>query len=192
MRLLTPEQAQLWSSERGLKSVRWGGGLQLSFREGEHRCVRVTLPKEAPGALSLAYVLLMTLLREDAEENYEGGLLWLRSWDIWSPTSERVGMWIMNQLRLGAGPVKSLADWPAMLFDCTEFIASHALVLQPILFQWDAFYVPASAKYLAFISHDEHMSLLTTDRAVASALLERFGRGGWQAAETALPFPRLS
>lgn len=192
MRSLTPEQAQLWSSERGLKTARWGGGLQLSYREGEHRCIRLPLPKEATGVLSLAYVLLMTFLEEDAEENYEGGLLWLRSWDIWSATRERVGMWLMNQLRLGPGAPKSLADWPAIVFDSNEFIATHALLIQPMLFQWDAFYVPASAKFAAFISHDEHVDLLTVEETVASELLERFRRGGWEPAETALPFPGLS
>lgn len=192
MNLLTPEQAQLWSAERGLKTARWGGGLQLSYREGNHRCVRLPLPKEAAGVLSLAYVILMTFLDDDEEENYEGGLLWLRSWDIWSPTSERVGIWLMNQLRVAAGSAKSLTDWPAMVLDSKEFIATHALLIQPMLFQWDAYFVPASAKFVAFISHDEHVNLLTSNKAIASGLLERFQRGGWEPTESALPFPGLS
>ena len=85
--------------------------------------------------MALAYILLMTLVPDDDESKFEGVLVWIRQWGIWSETIERVGMKIVESMRLVKGETRSIHDARAHLFDEHELVEAHALLLQPLLFQ---------------------------------------------------------
>ena len=101
------------------------------------------------------------LVSDDDESKFEGVLVWIRQWGIGSETSERVGMNIVESMRLAKGEARSVNETPAHLFDEHELVEAHALLLQPLFFEWDAFVVPSSGKYFAMADHDSVLRIVT-------------------------------
>ncbi len=124
--------------------------------------------------MALAYILLMTQVPDDDESKFEGVLVWIRQWGIWSETTERVGMNIVASIRLAKGEARSVDEARAHLFDEHELVEAHALLLQPLFFEWDAFVVPSSGKYFAMADHDGVLKIVTQDQVTHQGLLHRF------------------
>jgi hypothetical protein len=176
MELLTGKAARSWCETRNVivndDAIPSG---RLSLSEDAFQ-VRVNVPHEALPSIALAYVLVMTGLVDDEEENFEGGLLWLMDWDIGSETTERVGLRLLRAVR--DGDAGFLAK-PAQLFTTTEFVDANTALSLPALFQWDAFFVPASGTTLVFVSHEGYVQLTCRGQLEYKRLASRFRHGNW-------------
>lgn len=139
--------------------------------------LRVKIPRESLRSIALCYVLLMTGLMDDDEANFEGGLIWLMDWDIGSETTERVGLSILRAVRKGNS---SFLEQPAQLFNESEFVDANAMLSLPTLFQWDAFFIPASGATVAFISHEGHIEVTCRAQLEYKRLTSRFCKGVWE------------
>lgn len=177
MRVLTEEQAQQWCEARGLDVIVSSGRASVRYRTGS---ARIRLPSKGTcvESVQLATALLMTGVADDAEENFAGVLLWFQDWDIWSETTERVGWRIVQALR-GGPRSPSIASAPGQLFEPGDFVDAQAMVAQPLIFQWDAYLIPASGDFVARLSHDEGIEITARTSAQAEELFHRFMRGGW-------------
>jgi len=173
MRVMTFEQAREWCVARGIVADS-PELVTLKFNNGSTKCLEFQLPAEATRAMALAYTLLMTMILDDHESKFQGALLWIRQWGIWSETTERVGLKIVEMMRLAIGESRSLQDTSAHLFDKHELVEAHAFIMQPLFFQWDAFFVPSSGKYFATIDHDGELYVASQDQLTNQALLHRF------------------
>jgi hypothetical protein len=147
MRAMASDEAKAWCEKRSIsvsdnRFLRYGGS-KLCFTLG--------LPEKPSRLVALA----AWLLQRSDETPFQGALLWIRQWGIWSKGSEEAGMKIMEALRQAHGEMKPLKDAPAMLFGPEELRDLHAFFIQPLLFGWDAFMVPVSGEYFSFTSHDE-------------------------------------
>src|SRR3989449_6216296 len=91
MHALGFEDARQWCLARGIRAD-LARLVSLSFQGGSSNCLEIPLPREATRSMALAYILLMTLVPDDDESKFEGVLVWIRQWGIWSETTERVGM----------------------------------------------------------------------------------------------------
>jgi hypothetical protein len=121
-------------------------------------------------------------------ERSRGGLVWLADWNIWSETTERVGQRLLEALR-GGNAAPALSDSPASLVTEGELVDTQALLALPILFQWDAYFIPASCRFVAFVSHHEFVKLGSRDDSSFDSLMMRFVSGGWMPQARALPEP---
>src|SRR2546425_7796991 len=109
MHALGFEDARQWCLARGIRAD-LARLVSLSFQGGSSNCLEIPLPREATRSMALAYILLMTLVPDDDESKFEGVLVWIRQWGIWSETTERVGMNIVASIRLAKGEARSVDE----------------------------------------------------------------------------------
>jgi hypothetical protein len=171
---LTREEAVRWCAERGVEArLERFATLGLA---GSVESIWIRVPPEDRRSVALACVLLMSEVEDDLEESFAGGLLWLTDWDIWSEITERVGLLLLAGLRGGADPRES----PAELFEAARLPAAQAALTLPLLFQWDAWFVPSVPRWAAAVSHHGHVDVVADSDARLAALFERFQQGGWE------------
>ncbi|MBK7785614.1 MAG: hypothetical protein IPJ57_14110 [Gemmatimonadetes bacterium] len=182
MELLSDEQAIRWCAERGLQPVNELPSTRIGFPGGESYRLRLAVAGSATEVVGLGYALAMTAVPGDDETAFQGGLLWLQDWDIWSETTERVGHLLLNSLRQSAQGASPVRTSPAHVFHRSEFIEAHAALAVALLFQWDAFYVPVIGAFYAFLSHHGQIEVVARDKVTYSDLLARFERGGFSPA----------
>ena len=158
MKLLSADESRSWCAERGLRLSRAG---YLDYPTDEAYSAVISLPKAALEGIGLANVLAREL--SGAPEG--SSLLWLRSWNIWSEDFEEIGAALYKGLLARRGQVE-LASLPGQLLEGGESPVLKSLLVVPILFQWDAYLVPAHAEHLVFICHDGFVNFLarTEDR----------------------------
>lgn len=141
--------------------------------------LRVWTPLGARDPLRLANALL--LLAESWEnEDFGGGLLWLRDWDIWAETAERAGHAYLDGLRSLAGGGQHSRE-TAFLLEPGEIALAHALLALPLFFGWDALFVPASTAALVWCSHHDHVDVHVHGADHRDELVRRLREGDFRA-----------
>lgn len=156
MHLFTSEEAIAWCAERGIKL---DPDLGLHYGSAPKRRLDVTLPNGVQGLLYAARSLARLETRglyasEQYQQEFAGCLLWVTGHGHWSPATEQLGAHIFNRLGVHAGRAATLDQYPARYFASADLIAAEASILQPLLFQWDAYVIPETGNYIATISHD--------------------------------------
>ena len=152
MLLIDSAAATEWCTLRGL-AVRTDWMQRLSFPGGYPVGIRLQTPVAATARVALTEVLLTSDLLVESGARC-GCLVWLQDWDIWSESVERVGRQLLAGLRGGSALNEEVRSAPAHALDADEFAAAQALIAIPLLFEWDAYWVPENARHLAWITHD--------------------------------------
>lgn len=151
-----------------LHGVTVGGNRQFYPLGGSHH-FSITL-EEKPSDI----VLLTDYLVPSWEESpFQGGLLWITGFGIWGENSEKTGLMMLKRMLSGCGESATLAENPAQLFGAEEIYETHSFLLLPILFGWDALWIPATADYVVSISHHGTASVTSRNRAVHDELRSR-------------------
>jgi len=163
MKSLTTEQVRLWCKAR---SIAVSDDDHLYFKENR-RCLALDLPQKPYMLVALANELLPYTV----DSPFQGALLWLREWGIWSDLVERAGFRVMEMLRGGSGDRSTPDENPGYLFEANELIDLEVGLLQPMLIGWDAFMVPETMDYIVATSHDETTVVLTRTREMHENLL---------------------
>jgi hypothetical protein len=140
----------------------------------QEHLLRIAIPQSATEIVSMAYALLTTGLRDDDEAHFQGGLVWLEQWEIWSESIDRIGYLLLKALCTQGGSDADFTTKPGFVFSAHEFAEAHAALAIPMLFQWDAIMAPAEPSFHARISHDGYMDISTASAATRAALLQRF------------------
>jgi hypothetical protein len=86
-------------------------------------------------------------------------LVWFTDWSLW-PSGEVPHLF--HRLRLSYGERRPLIEAPAQVFAADEIEDALSFVALGVLFLWDCFVVTASRGPLAFYSHDEFASVVTS------------------------------
>ena len=185
MKNLSKEQAKAWCEERGIHADVGGRRTFLRYAVGEAQCLQVSLALEPARLIAMAHGLLLQDLAEPDTQDFTGALLWFRDWDIWNEASERAGARMLDLVRraLADCDVPSLQESPAYLFSPQELVDAHTLLTIPFLFQWDVYVVPASARCLAMVSHDEYVRIVAQTAPVLSRIAAQFRGGNWSSGE---------
>lgn len=181
MKILSREQAKAWCEERGIYADTGGRLVSLRFAAGPTSCLQASLAL-APGQLiALAHGLLLQDLAEPDPQDFAGALVWFRDWDIWNEASEAAGARMLELVRggLASGRAPSLHEGPGHLFTPQEFVDAHTLLTVPLLYQWDAYVVPVSARCVAFASHDAYVRITGCTAAILSRITGRFLAANW-------------
>jgi hypothetical protein len=157
MQLFSSVDAAAWCADRGIRADLEAG---FGYNTPPKRRLEVTLPNGVPGLLYAARSLVRLETRglyasnEKYEREFAGCLLWVTKHNAWSSATAQVGTHIFNRLGVHAGGPPSLEDFPARHFGANDITAAEASILQPLLFQWDAYVIPESGHFIASISHD--------------------------------------
>lgn len=147
---------------------------------GGVRGIRVPIVGSPIEVLGLSYVLIMTDVAGDDEARFAGGLILLQDWDIWSGGIEQVGHTLLGGLRMQvarapSGSSPTVRDAPGHLVDAEEFVIARSMIALPMLFQWDALYMPAHGRLIAEFSHHGFVDLVVLGEAHEESLYSRFG-----------------
>jgi hypothetical protein len=175
--VLTDEQAERWCSERGVVLT---GELPMEVRlnfSSANAWFRFQIPKNPTAAVGLAYVMVLTDVPDYDESNFDGALVWFRRWEIWSESIDRVGYELERGVRRGLGHDESIDLCPGLVLDRNGIVSAQTYVSLPLLFSWDAFYIPSTATFAASISHEGYVEMVCT-RDALPAMIDRFAK--WQ------------
>jgi hypothetical protein len=97
--------------------------------------------------------------------------MYFTDWGYSPPHIENCVLRILEQMRRGYGVTASLESAPAQLFRSDEIIDVHAFLTIPLLFGWDAYFMPYGTRYFAFARENSSMFLVTDDEQVLQKLL---------------------
>jgi hypothetical protein len=173
MRILSDGDAIEWCLARGLTIA---DGLPSSRVQISSQTLRVRISTKgsAHELAGLVYTLLLTQSLPRDEGHFEGALVWLQRWQLWSESVDRIGYLFLNKLRGAELSTADFAESPAQLFAPKEFVEATACLFLLVTFQWDAYLIDPNGRMVAFISHEEHIDLLCARDEDQVEVMERF------------------
>ena len=159
MKFLKSEAATEWCMGQGVDS---NARNRQFYPLGGSRHFSIKL-EEKPSDTVLLTDYLVPSWEEPA---FKGGLLWLTGFGIWGDNSEKTGLAMLKQMRSGHGESGTVSDEPAQLFGPEEVYEAHSFLLLPILFGWDALWVPRAGGYVVSIGHHGTATVISQDKHI--------------------------
>jgi hypothetical protein len=136
----------------------------LFFTDPEASCIDLEYPKLEK--LPFFSRLLTTVGYESRD--FEGALVWFTTWGVWNLPEEGVGYHIVEAMHRAAGEPKSFEVAPGHLFRADELDAAIGILMQPMIFGWDALYRPhwsyGTDEFFLHVSHDAFVTVATRTR----------------------------
>jgi len=160
--LTTPEVLDWFAAfpGHGIDYVQCGDGPH--FAHPEASCIDIEYPSKLE-RLPFFARFLSTVGYESRD--FAGALLWFRQWDVWNRSDEGVGYKIVEAMNRAAGQPSAFETGPGHLFRADEMPDTVAMLLQPMVFGWDAYYLPrwsfGTDEFFLFVSHDSFVSVVT-------------------------------
>jgi hypothetical protein len=151
------EQKHSWAT--GIKSDECGN---LYYDSPKASCISLSYP-ETPLRVTYVARLISMLGTGSDEAQFNGSLLWVRLWTIGSPQLEKSGWRLVERMRMGFGELRPLGTASGHWFRSDEIADLAAFIVPCLVYQWDAYVVPANAGCFAFISHDGFWCVATRD-----------------------------
>jgi len=103
------------------------------------------------------------------EQYFAGALIWFKNWGSWQPRDEGIGYRIVEKMNAAAGQPKSFEAGPGHRFRTDEFTDAVGMLLQPMVFAWDCYYLPdwsygSSSEYFIHVDTDSFVSVVARTR----------------------------
>ena len=132
------------------------------FTHPEASCFQIEYPQKLERLPFLARTLA-TITYES--KDFAGALLWFTGWRVWNYLDESIGYRIVEAIHSAAGQQKSFEAGPGHHFRGDELNEAIGLLLQPMVFGWDANYVPRWSygpdQFFLHVSHDSFVTVVT-------------------------------
>ena len=171
MRVLSVTECSDWLKDRGI-----GFSLSEYPLVEEKEATEFPIPGDVGQTIALAY-----LFGDLEKATFGGGVLVFREWNIGSPGLNSIGHQVVRRILSLNEDGGVHVDMPLPIaLEASEAALVPALLLQAMIFGWDAFYVPNSGAFLLFVSHDEVAYLATKKPYFSenvSIQVERLGIG---------------
>lgn len=110
------------------------------------------------------------------EVDFQGALLWITAYGVWNEREEGIGYRVMENLSRAAGQATSFEAAPAYQFRADELVEAIGMMMQPMIFGWDAYFVPQYSygveECFLKISHDSYVRVETRTRAFHDRVLK--------------------
>jgi hypothetical protein len=136
------------------------------FTHSEANCIHLEYPSKLE-RLPFFARYLATVGYEDRD--FQGALVWLREWSVWNGLDEGIGYRIIEALNRASGQPMSFEVGTGHLFRADELVDAIGMLLQPMIFGWEAFYRPTWAygcdEFFLHVSHDSYVTLVTRTAA---------------------------
>ena len=137
-------------------------GRDLFFAHPEASCIDIEYPPKLE-RLPFFAGYLATLGYE--AKDFQGALLWFTEWGVWNSLDEGIGYRIIETMHSAAGQPRSFETGPGHTFRADELQEAIGMLLQPMVFGWDAMFVPWWAygynEFFLHVSHDSFVSAVT-------------------------------
>ena len=173
MQQLSDVEAEAWCASKGLTVAPGLASARIQLPIQTPR-VRLVTRGNAVTLAGLAYSLLLSPSLPRDEAHFEGALVWLQRWELWSESIDRMGYALIGGLRGERAESAGLDQRPAQLFGPEEFVQASACLLIPLIFQWDAFLIPSNGRMVVFMSHEERLEVMCVRDEERMELVERF------------------
>jgi len=129
------------------------------YTHPESACFNLEFPPNLDGIP--CFVRTIATIGHEAQE-LQGAKISFTQWGIWN--YEATGYRIIERMNAGAGQPASFEEAPGHQFRADELTEALGTLLQPIIFGWDAFYVPSwwdNDDYFLHVSHDGYVVAVT-------------------------------
>jgi hypothetical protein len=138
----------------------------LYFTHPEAACIELEYPAKLEQFPFFAH-LVATIGYED--QHFDGALIWFYNWGVWNLFNEGIGYRIVEKLNTGAGQPKSFEVSPGHRFRADELPDAIGMLLQPMIFAWDSYYLPiwsyGIGDFFLHVSHDSIVNIVTRTKA---------------------------
>ena len=134
----------------------------LFFVHPESSCIDLEYPSKLE-RLPWLVRLLATIGYQS--EDFNGALLWFTEWGVWNYADEGVGYRIVETMHRASGQPRAFESGPGHVFRADELSEATGMLLQPMIFGWDAYYLPrwsyGTDQVFLHVSHDSFVSIVT-------------------------------
>jgi hypothetical protein len=141
-------------------------GQGLFYTHSEADCIDLEYPPKLE-RLPFFTRLLATLGYDDSD--FAGARLWFTTWGVWNLQDEAVGYRIVEAFNRAAGQPRSFELAPGRVFRADELVDAVGLLIQPMVFGWDAYYLPQWSfgveEFFLHHSHDGFVTVVTRTTA---------------------------
>jgi hypothetical protein len=133
------------------------------YRHPEANCIDIEFPTKPERLVFLA----RTIARIGYDESdFRGALLWFSDWAVWNALDQAVGYRVVEAMHAAAGQPRAFEVGLGHHFRADELQETIAMLLQPMIFGWNADYVPSwsygeSTQFFVHLSHDSFASVVT-------------------------------
>jgi hypothetical protein len=167
MQVLGPAEVHKWfSSFPPHTDYVQSDGRELFFTHSEGSCIDLEYPSKLERLPFFAR--LLATIGYDVQ-HFEGAMLWFTTWHVWNSADEGLGYRVVEAMNRSSGQPSSFEVAPGHLFRPDELTDAVAMLLQPMIFGWDAYYLPrwsyGTDEFFLHVSHDSFVSLVTRTAA---------------------------
>jgi hypothetical protein len=147
----------------------------LFFTHPEASCIRLEYPAKleqfpffARRVASLGY----------EEQHFDGAMLWVQHWGVWNLFGEGIGYRIVEKMNGAAGQPASFGAAPGHRFRADELTDAIGMLMQPMIFAWDSFYLPiwsygACSDFFLHISHHSDVDVVIRTREFRERVIKQ-------------------
>lgn len=141
-------------------------GQGLFYTHAEANCLDLEYPPKLERLPFFARFL--ATLGYDPND-FEGASLWFTTWGVWNSKDEAVGYQIVEAMNRAAGQPQSFEVAPGHVFRADELDDAVGMLIQPMVFGWDAYYLPQWSfgfeEFFLHVSHDSFVTVVTRTTA---------------------------
>jgi len=151
------------------------------YEHPEGKCVGFEMPDSPSGYAYLASVL-PSLLTDFDRDNWRGGAIIYQDFDVWNHRNNVEGWTMIERIRAGYGELRPFREATVNVFRDNDISILPAFLLAPLIYGWDAHYIPLDRGSFASISHDGYWCITTETEADYSKLQEKllvYDEGHW-------------
>jgi hypothetical protein len=102
------------------------------------------------------------------ECHFRGALVWITEWNVWNALEEVIGYRVVESLNRASGQPCAFEVGTGHAFRADELVETVGLLLQPMVYGWDAYYLPQWAygldEFFLHVSHDSYVTVITRTR----------------------------
>jgi hypothetical protein len=170
MRVLSAEQVTEWF--KGFENVEVESDYVhvdedgLFFTHPEAASIDLEYPAKLEQLPFFAH-FVATIGYED--QHFNGALIWCCNWGVWNSFNEGIGYRIVEKLNTASGQPKSFEASPGHRFRADELADAIGMLLQPMIFAWDSYYLPiwsyGTGDFFLHVSHHSIVSVVTRTKA---------------------------
>jgi hypothetical protein len=137
-------------------------GQGLFYTYAETNCIDLEYPPKLE-RLPFFARLLATLGYDPSD--FMGASLWLTTWGVWNLDDEAAGYRIIEAMNRASGQPQSFEVAPGHAFRADELTEAIGMLMQPMAFGWDAYYLPQWSfgieEFFLHVSHDGFVTVVT-------------------------------
>jgi hypothetical protein len=152
----------------------------LFYTHPEASCIAVEYPQELE-RLPFFARLISTLGYEPW--HFTGALLWIHQFGLWNEAVEGIGYRIVEKMNQAAGQPSAFEVSQGHEFRADELDDAVGMLLQPMIFGWDAFYLPqwswGAGEFFIHISHNSYVVVVTKAKAFHEKILSQLTKANY-------------